>query len=229
MFQSVIKRFSPLDLPFLTLWYDASFVIDNNGGSPPPNGGSAYSFFDLSGSGFDSYCPSVSPLYYLNTINSRPIVKFGNPGSAMFFPEISLDINSAVFIVYQVTSTNVTLLQSSSQTTYIDRNAGTLRVFDGTDTFTSSALSVPYSNYSLIEIIRTYPNIYFFENGNPKGSASDLGTLFIYLDEISGFSGAIAEIIIYNNNEIFGFNYLNTERQNVERYLNQKYNLWNQD
>lgn len=230
MFQSIIRRFSPLDLPSLALWYDASFVVDNNGGSPPANGGSAYSFVDLSGNELDSYSPVTSPLYYLNTINSRPVVRFGIGGSAMYLPQfIRLDANSAVFIVYQISTGAAIFLRNSSQSTYISRSGGALTVSDGATIFTSSALSVSPSSYSLVEVIRSYPNIYFFENGNPKGSANDVTGAYIYLDEISGFTGTIAEIIIYNNTEIGGdFNYLNLERQYVERYLNRKYNLWSQ-
>ena len=71
-------------------------------------------------------------------------------------------------------------------------------------------------------------DVYFFENGDPKGSGT-MSSNFTTINSIgSGISsvlnGYIAEIIIYNRKT-----FLNTERQNIERYLNRKYNLWPQN
>ena len=233
MIQVIKRDFSPKDLNGLFLWYSADYAMVNLDGEKDQNGQSVSYLYNLVGNDVHAYGIS-EPIFYENIVNSRPAIYFDGISNYMTFDTINSMSSFSIFVVQQTSSYSPligSINNSSSVAISSPEQLNALVLENSTGIpYYSSALTVPGESFSLTEYVVSGGSAYFFHNGEPKSFAALAGS-FTFVNSIgssaalSNFAtGYIAEIVLYIHKR-----YLDTERQNIERYFNRKYNLWYQN
>jgi alpha-glucosidase len=199
----------------LVLHLDASSIVGLS------DGAAVSMWTDLSGTGHNATCQSAGtddkPVYKVNALNGRPVVRFGAKNSWFSFNAIT-NIRTVFWVCKEDPSAylNRFLLGHS---TYYDFHRGGWNIWDsywansrivnGTTRLNGSVINgtttaVPTNQYALISLVTT---------GNVR--ANQLTRDRDYTDH--SWYGDIAEMLVYNRA------LTTTEINTVESYLNQKY------
>lgn len=229
-------------LPSAKLWLRASSGVSTDSGSLPL----VNSWQDISNSGNNAFAAgSGRPLLNDNSLNGFPTISFDGSTQSCSFPSLSLPGNLgygiSLFVVARPRSLEagsciLNLHDSTGKTISLEVAAsgsyGQLGIYNGTNwTYAQSINPLSENHYQLLEAIQTVsPSSTgtFYVNG-ASGSASGMtavsnviwngGALGCANSGGNYFQGDIAEAIL------FPTALTDSQRQNIEAYLIQKYQL----
>ncbi|HYP40426.1 MAG TPA: hypothetical protein VEX13_08690 [Chloroflexia bacterium] len=173
----------PIDPTILSTFkrvYDASTI-------PPVSGGTALSTWDDSSTSNQDATQSGAARPTYETASGpggQPYVLFNGSSQSMNFPEIALG-NFTIFVAQQ-TSGDVTLLGHGTKNQQvrfgpyggIEKMTTTEADVTGT-TAESNVLTVPRTQWSVLEYCRSGSTVSFYENGAPLGSGTMSGTFYL--------------------------------------------------
>jgi hypothetical protein len=207
--------FVPTDLPYLSLWLDASkgIVLD---------GANVERWNDQSGSGYYAIQNdhALQPLYVLNVIDGLPVVRWDGSGDMIFVNAFALAQPITVFVVGSNSRTAGGWFYDSSIRFGLANYATQNTLYAGT--WLNSTIPSPLS-ISLISCVYNGANSKVWLNEVLKGSgnAGANSTSDLYIGNAFGgggeLNGDIAEILIYDAA------LSDVDRAKVENYLHLKY------
>lgn len=231
------RHFTPLSISGLVLWLDASYITGFN------DGDSVTTWSDLSGNGNDATQATASkrPVYKVNIINGRPVVRFDGTDDFMAAPTGARPPTSyTVFIVAAINNLVPATYYRLIATLDSGGNVGlalmrqgdnnTWRHTWGTGVTTSDVEggTVVVSVFDIVIGTHNGTTSSLFENGSsvgtPISSAYSQGTNDVEVGSTSGgtigfLNGDIAAIGIYTSS------LSTTDRQRIERYLGSRYGI----
>lgn len=223
------QSFSPQDLNGLYLWLRADAGVTYDGS----NNVSAWA--DQSGNGKNATASGTQrPLYVNSDINGMPVISFDGVDDRLVGPNVISATPCTIIIVAKFSNSEEIGMLFEQYGTYDNIalyrgfNGGTsrqFRLYNGAD-LTSSATTNDNQAY-IFETIVDGVNSYLYLNGS-ETAFGDTGNLIpegnYYLGYWAGADEAktmkIAEVIVYNRA------ITTQERQQVESYLNTKYNIY---
>lgn len=223
------KQFYPSDLNGLALWLRADAGVTYDGS----NNVSAWA--DQSGNGKNATATGTQrPLYVSSDINGMPVISFDGVDDRLIGPNVISSTPCTIIIVAKFSSSEEIGVIFEQYDTYDNIalyrgfNGGTsrnFRLYNGAD-LTSSATTNDNQAY-IFEAIVNGSNSYLYLNGS-QTAFGNAGNLIpegnYYLGYWRGGNAArtmkIAEVIVYNRA------ITTQERQQVESYLNAKYNIY---
>jgi len=198
---------------------------------------------DQSENGNNATAPDTYPTFIASSINSKPAISFNNDGSFMQIPEnnIGNDGNISIFVVLNYSAGAILLNKGDAETfpqtvweITTTNGFGFVDNVESEEPFWNTVpISIPEDEPVLLEAFSNEGVSQIAYNGTNSGSPSTANGNFNSLSQYIGIGGGgsngqsttsldarIAEIIIYNR-------VLNTsERQEVEQYLNSKYQIY---
>jgi prepilin-type N-terminal cleavage/methylation domain-containing protein len=214
--------FIPSDLSDLSLWLRADKGITKDANN------FVAQWDDRSGNGNNAIqaTGAAQPLLVNNGLNGEPVIRFD--GADNFFLTNDITVGQAsMFVVFKKTvGTNAYLIGNSSQLyTGLANWSNNNTYYQDQYMHYLAAATGQISSFSSLACIYDGSNGVFYVNNISSGTAA-YSDLNFAVNEIGGrytnsddLNGDIAEIIIYN--QALG----DSDRQQVENYLNEKYNL----
>jgi len=219
----------------LSLWLKADAGVTLSGSD-------VTAWADQSGNSNNAISPNVAPTFISSSINSKPAISFNNDQSWMQIPQNSIgeDGNISIFIVMNYTGGSIFLNKGDAAT--FNNTSWELSVItgfgfvndDGGGDFSWNTVPVDpatetplllegFSDQGISQLAFNGIN-----SGSPSGPNSGFNNISQYIGIGAGGDGGgsagldarIAEIIIYNRQVT------NSERQQVEEYLNAKYAIY---
>lgn len=215
----------PTNITGCKLWLKADAGITKDGSDY------VSSWADQSGNGNDATqgTGDYQPLWSGNTLNGKPVVVFD--GINDYLNNISFTLNQpmTIFVVWKcqnlgITGTVLDSYDATDRIVFYQRSDNKTEIYAGVSLNYSNPS--PFSNYILSSTLVNSVNTNIYEEGVLKNTGNagsndmvgyTIGESGIYLS--SYLNGDIAEIIIYNTA------LSDSNRQNVERYLDFKYNI----
>jgi len=221
--------FSPDDLLGLKIWLKADAGVHDAGG------GAVDLWADQSGNGNDAIQVTAAdqPLLADAQLNGKPVVRFdGNNDGLYNTSNFVYDQPNTLFVVWKNTVVSNSYYnivfdgKNSRNALYTYYNSLYYWAPPGSGIEASYSKPTPFSDFINTSCIYNGANSVLYENGILKINGVDIGTASLdginigYHSGVGVFKGDIAEIILYNSA------LSNTDRQSVENYLNNKYNIY---
>jgi len=107
LYQAIELNFTPLDISYLTAWYDASDPLNNRGSSFPTAGNPIGTWYDKSTNGYNltqvptSFYAQVNttPTFTTNALNSLPVIDYRNTSiNAGLYTSTQIPLSNTVTI-----------------------------------------------------------------------------------------------------------------------------------
>lgn len=234
--KGIKKSFSPLDVPNLVLWLDASDQTKINFGINP----SVSQWDDKSGKNNHAVQPTMinQPTFVTNVQNSKPIIRFDGIQNTMFVQNLTLPTKMSIFIACKLqdslnkpfliehdtaTSLNEFFFYFGNAQLYREKRNGL--VHDSTNIF-------PWSSSNFSQFSHIYNDGFNLRQnkldvplgisaGVPVPNTNHTSNLYIASRTQTSIFGAVdlGEILIYTRS------ITSSERDSIENYLSAKWGI----
>ena len=222
---TITPYFSPTSITGCRLWLDGSDPLGT--GTPPANASSLSTWFDKSGNGFNATANGTAATYNTNAVVFAGAQNYGTSLSSTMLTQSAFAVISYTGSAYM----DIISVRGISGTAGLQQiiTAGTQRItsYGGAVVVTGSAVTastIVLYNYTFNSGASTFIYLNGTQTGTSTGSSiSGSGTISIGSYDNNGnaepFTGNMYELIIFN------VVLTQTQRQQVESYLAQKWNF----
>ncbi len=225
-FPSTVFGFAPSDLSNLSLWLKADSLGLTDGAS-------VSSWTDSSGNNHNAtqVTTNAQPIFKTNILGGKPVIRFDGINDEL---SESLSVSNTNYTVFLVAKSTASAGSFHIAVGYGNGSDGTLWMgqFNSTNEITISGSSLandlktnadPAANH-IYSVVANGGALYGYVDGSSAGVGGALGnrpsdylTLGSYSNDGLPWQGDIAEVIVYNSS------LSDSDRQQVENYLNTKY------
>jgi hypothetical protein len=235
-FSSLTNQFSPLQIPGLASWYDATDPLAT--GQQPATGTTISKWSDKSGNNrhLTQYSSYPMPTYSQNLINTLPTVNFTN-SSGLFSPAFEKSSNVTLFVVANIQSTSANWgtiwghFVNHDTDVQLRRVTNTSAISWHTNNDNANVVTATYNSPVLYSCTMTSGTSMFIQQTNTTGTSTVSYTTGLswtagLANQYVGISEG-GEVIQSHISEILYFQYVlsTDERKVLEGYLAWKWGL----